>query len=209
MTHITGVEPSQILLFPEAADDYVSADNLARFLDAFVDELDLAAVGFARVAPKAAGRPGHAPSDLLKPHIYGYLNRVWSGHQLEPECNRNSEIIRLLAEKVAQIQDPAIAHPQIRKFFELTRKAAQSPLNLPIKDALEAFISYDQKRSAFDSTDDWRVMLSEELIHHAKCIRVDAKHGNADAYEPSLLHAEKIIREIYSAPQMLDAADET
>ena len=52
-------------------------------------------------------------------------------------------------------------------------------------------------------------MLSEELIHHAKCIRVDAKHGNADAdaYEPSLLHAEKIIRKIYSALRMLDAAE--
>jgi transposase len=207
MTHITGVEPPQILLFPEAVDDYASADNPVRFIDGFVDELDLAAAGIARVAPKAAGRPGYAPSDLLKPHIYGYLNRVWSGHQLEIECSHNIEIIWLLAEKVAQIQEPTIAHPQIRKFLELTRKAAQPPLNLPIKDAVDAFLSYAEKRCAPDSTDDWRVMLSEELIHHAKCIRVDAKHGNGDAYEPSLLHAEKIIRKIYSAPQMLDAAE--
>ncbi len=32
-----------MLLLPEAVDDYVDADNPVRFIDAFVDELDLAA----------------------------------------------------------------------------------------------------------------------------------------------------------------------
>jgi transposase len=40
MTHISGFERSQILLLPEAVDDYVGADNPVRFIDAFVDELD-------------------------------------------------------------------------------------------------------------------------------------------------------------------------
>ena len=39
MTHISGFERSQILLLPEAVDDYVGADNAVRFIDAFVDEL--------------------------------------------------------------------------------------------------------------------------------------------------------------------------
>jgi hypothetical protein len=69
MTHITGFERSQLLLLPEAVDDYVSADNPVRFIDAFIDELDLAAAGFIRVAPKATGRPGYAPGDLLKLYI--------------------------------------------------------------------------------------------------------------------------------------------
>ena len=56
MTHISGFERSQILLLPEAVDDYVGADNPVRFIDAFVDELDLAAAGFSRVEPKATGR---------------------------------------------------------------------------------------------------------------------------------------------------------
>ena len=58
MTHISGFERSQILLLPEAVDDYVGADNPVRFIDAFVDELDLSAAGFVRVAAKATGRPG-------------------------------------------------------------------------------------------------------------------------------------------------------
>ena len=63
-------------MLPEAVDDYVGTDNPVRFIDAFVDGLDLAAAGFLRVEAKATGRPGYAPGDLLKLYIYGYLNRV-------------------------------------------------------------------------------------------------------------------------------------
>jgi transposase len=45
MTYITGHDRSQLLLLPEAVDDYVGADNPVRFIDTFVDGLDLAAAG--------------------------------------------------------------------------------------------------------------------------------------------------------------------
>jgi hypothetical protein len=45
MTHIAGFERDQLLLLPEAVDDYVDADNPVRFIDAFVDGLDLAVAG--------------------------------------------------------------------------------------------------------------------------------------------------------------------
>jgi transposase len=96
MIHISGFERSQLLLLPEAIDDYVDADNPVRFIDAFVDGLDLAKAGFARVAPKATGRPSYAPGDLLKLYIYGYLNRTRSSRRLEAECHRNIEVIWLL-----------------------------------------------------------------------------------------------------------------
>ena len=96
MTHISGFERSQLLLLPEAIDDYVAADNPVRFIDAFVDGLDLKAAGFWRVEAKATGRPGYAPGDLLKLYIYGYLNRVRSSRRLEAECHRNIEVIWLL-----------------------------------------------------------------------------------------------------------------
>ena len=76
MAHILGHDRSQLLLLPEAVDDYVAADNPVRFIEAFVDGSDLAALGFIGTVPKATGRPGYAPADLLKPYIYGYLNRV-------------------------------------------------------------------------------------------------------------------------------------
>src|ERR1700682_3590266 len=96
MTHISGLDRSEMFLLPEAVDDYVDADNPGRFIDAFVDELDLSAAGFVRVAAKATGRPGYSPADLLKLYIYGYLNRVRSSRRLETESHRNIEVIWLL-----------------------------------------------------------------------------------------------------------------
>src|SRR3954467_2315133 len=96
MAHLPGHDRSQLLLLPEAVDDYVAADNPVRFIEAFVDGLDLAALGFIGTVPKVTGRPGYAPADLLKLYIYGYLNRVRSSRRLEAETHRNIEVIWLL-----------------------------------------------------------------------------------------------------------------
>jgi transposase len=96
MTHLTGPDRSQTLLLPESLDEYVGAENPVRFIDAFVEGLDLAVAGFTRVTPKIIGRPGYAPKDLLKLYIYGYLNRVRSSRRLEAETHRNIEVIWLL-----------------------------------------------------------------------------------------------------------------
>src|SRR4051794_1384129 len=52
MAHISGHDRSQTLLFPESVDDYVDPDNPVRFIDAFVDGLDLTAAGFVGVDAK-------------------------------------------------------------------------------------------------------------------------------------------------------------
>src|SRR6202044_2772932 len=96
MPHITGHDRCQTLLLPESLDEYVGAENPVRFIDAFVEGLDLAEAGFARVTSQQTGRPGYAPADLLKLYIYGYLNRVRSSRRLEAETRRNLEVIWLL-----------------------------------------------------------------------------------------------------------------
>src|SRR5438105_89043 len=96
MVHLLGQDRSQTLLLPESLDDYVGPENPVRFIEAFVEGLDLAASGFGRVQAKQTGRPGYAPADLLKLYIYGYLNRVRSSRRLEAETHRNIEVIWLL-----------------------------------------------------------------------------------------------------------------
>ena len=96
MPHIIGHDRSQLLLLPESLDDYVGPENPVRFIEAFVDGLDLAAAGFARVEPKDTGRPSYLPADFLKLYIYGYLNRIRSSRRLEAETHRNVEVIWLL-----------------------------------------------------------------------------------------------------------------
>ena len=93
MGHISGEDRSQLLLLPDTVDDYVGPDNPVRFIDAFVDSLDLEEPGFQRVRPNDKGRPGYDPADLLKLYIYGYLTRVRSSRRLEVETYRNLEVI--------------------------------------------------------------------------------------------------------------------
>ncbi len=96
MKHIQGTPRAQTLLLPACVDDYVGPDNVVRFIEAFVDSLDLATAGFGRTLPKATGRPGYDPGDLLKLYIYGYLNRVRFSRRLEAETHRNLEVIWLM-----------------------------------------------------------------------------------------------------------------
>lgn len=96
MAYIEGHARDQALLLPASVEDYVSADNAVRFIDAFVEDLDLGEAGFLRTRPKATGRPGYSPRDMLKLYLYGYLNRVRSSRRLETEATRNLELIWLL-----------------------------------------------------------------------------------------------------------------
>ncbi len=86
---------TQGFLLPESIDEYVSADNPVRVIEAFVEELDLGGLGFDRVQPEATGRPGYHPSTLLKIYLYGYLNRIQSSRRLEREAQSNLELMWL------------------------------------------------------------------------------------------------------------------
>jgi len=92
---IEGDDRGQGMLLPELLDDYVAEDNPVRVVDVFVEELDLACLGFARVIPAKTGRPAYRPALLLKLYIYGYLNRIQSSRRLEREAQRNVELMWL------------------------------------------------------------------------------------------------------------------
>jgi transposase len=96
LSFIKGTPRSDVLLFPQAIDDYISADNPVRFIDAFVDGLNLQELGFSRTQPAHPGRPAYDPADLLKLYIYGYTNRTRSSRLLERETHRNLELIWLM-----------------------------------------------------------------------------------------------------------------
>ncbi len=126
---IEGADRGQWTLLPESLDDWIAEDNPVRAIDAFVDALDLAELGF-KVQPAETGRPSFHPSVHLKLYIYGYLNRVQSSRRLEREAGRNLEVIWLLGRLVPD--DKVIADfrkdngPAIRKvcarFVDLCRK---------------------------------------------------------------------------------------
>ena len=106
MGFIHGVNRHEEILFPERLDDYMAEENLVRFIDAFVDHLNLTTLGFQRATPAATGRPAYHPADLLKLSIYGYLYRLRSSRRLGQETHRNVELG--LDHRVGHFRPPSI-----------------------------------------------------------------------------------------------------
>jgi transposase len=92
---VEGSDRGQSTLFPECVADWIGEDNPVRVIEVFVEELDLAELGFGGVDPEVTGRPSYHPAVLLKLYIYGYLNRVQSSRRLEREAGRNIEVMWL------------------------------------------------------------------------------------------------------------------
>jgi len=130
MAHIGGQSRDQLVLFPTTLNEAVSSDHLVRVIDAFVDSLDLAGMGFSKVEAEEMGRPPYAPGDLLKLYLYGYVNRVRSSRGLEREARRNVEVMWLIGGLIPvfkTIADFRKDHPEAivavcRDFIQFCRK---------------------------------------------------------------------------------------
>jgi transposase len=96
MRYIQGTDRDQVTLLPEIMDDYVSDNNPVRFIEAFVDNLDMNELSFTYATTKHTGRKPYNPKALLKLYIYGYLNKTRSSRQLEKATHRNIELIWLM-----------------------------------------------------------------------------------------------------------------
>src|SRR5213595_3604779 len=126
---IDGEDRMQQALLPHSLEDYVGEENPVRVIEVFIDELDLAALGFSGMRPAVTGRPAYHPSTLLKIYLYGYLNRVQSSRRLEREAQRNIELMWLtgrLAPDFKTIADfrkdnGAAIQSVCRQFVELCR----------------------------------------------------------------------------------------
>lgn len=93
--YIGGDNRNQSMLLPAAIDDYVSPASPVRAIDAFVDGLDLAALGFKVRTDSSEGRSSYDPGTLLKLYLWGYLKRTRSSRGLETACGENLQAIWL------------------------------------------------------------------------------------------------------------------
>lgn len=94
MRYIEGTNRDQLSLFENKLDEIISEDHVVRFIDAYVDKLDLEKIGIKNIDEKK-GRPGYSPYLYLKIYIFSYLNRTRSSRKIERECKRNIELIWL------------------------------------------------------------------------------------------------------------------
>ena len=94
MQHIIGIARNQMVF--TSLEQNISDDNPVRFIDAFVQNIDLEALDFELQTLKTEGRPSYSTKIFLKIYLYGYLNGLRSSRKLEKECVRNIELQWLL-----------------------------------------------------------------------------------------------------------------
>ena len=94
MPYISGIDRNQMLLF--SFNDFVPQDSPVRLIDAFVSHLDLNKLDYITFVPSSRGQQPYDRADLIKLHIYGYMNGIRSSRKLATEASRNLELIWLV-----------------------------------------------------------------------------------------------------------------
>ena len=179
---IVGTCRTQATLFPDSLDDYINDENAIRVIDAFIDSLDLAILGFKTV-PADTGRPAYHPSTLLKLFVYGYLNRVQSSRRLEREAGRNVELMWLLG---------GLA-PDFKTIADFRKDNGKG-----IKNTCRTFIGLCREMNMFSD--------AVVAIDGSKFKAVNSKENN---YTPKKLqfHIERVEKHIDDYLKQLDATD--
>src|SRR6476659_1347650 len=121
-------------LFPRALEDWVRADDPARYIRAFVDSLDLremAGEEWAQVTEDPNGRPHYAFDLLLEVWLYGYLYNIRSARKLERACRQMMPLVWL-----AGMWEPD--HNTLWRFWTRYRHALKKVFVSSVRVALEA-----------------------------------------------------------------------
>ena len=107
----------------KSLEDFIEKDNAVRFIDAFVEKLELDKLFFINKTVKVEGRPSFTNQLFLKIYFYGYLNGIRSSRKLAKECARNIEMQWLcngLTPNYHSIADFRKVNPQaLRNTFKL------------------------------------------------------------------------------------------
>jgi transposase len=185
---VEGADRGQSTLLPECLDDFIDESNPVRVIDAFVDALDLAEMGFGGAEPSATGRPSYHPSIHLKLYIYGYLNRVQSSRRLEREAARNVEVMWLLGRLAPDHKTIADFRkdngPAIRKvcawFVELCREMGLlTKASVAIDGSKFKAVNNRDKNFTRGKVDRRRAQLEESIARYL------GQLDTADLQEPS------------------------
>lgn len=144
MAYIVGVDRNQVRMVTTSLDDIIDKDNSVRVIDAYVESLDLKDLGFTEYSGSNKGQSPYRRSDLLKLHIYGYLNKIRSSRALEVETKRNLELMWL-------INSITPDHGTIAGFVQKNKEAFHNTLrNLTL--ILKGWGLIDGKLIAIDGT---------------------------------------------------------
>jgi transposase len=218
MHFIQGADRQQMQFI--SLDDSISSDNAVRILDAFVDKVDLAQLGFTSAVHKSEGRPPFEPAVLLKLYLYGYLNRIRSSRRLQTECVRNIELQWLLQQLTPNYhtianfrRDNAAALKALFKLFVLFLRdqqlisgdliavdgskfrAQNSKKNNYNQKKIDRHIAYIEEKAAaylqdLDSCDEVEATCSSEITSNKEKVQQELKKLKARKEKYQLLETQ-------------------
>jgi transposase len=92
----TNFDRTQMSFYVDTLDEMIGKENAVRFIDMFVDSLELAELGFKFTNSNSEGQAPFNPADMLKIYIYSYNNKIRSSRRIMRECSRNIELMWLV-----------------------------------------------------------------------------------------------------------------
>jgi transposase len=211
---VEGANRGQSTLLPECLDDWIDDENPVRVIDAFVDALDLAGLGFDGVEPAATGRPGFHPSVLLKLYIYGYLNRVQSSRRLEREAGRNLELLWLLGRLVPDHKtiadfrkDNGLALRKVcARFVELCREMGLlATASVAIDGSKFKAVNNRDRNFTKGKVERRRAQLEESVARYLSQLDTADRQDPAEALAAKTTHLKEKLVKLDSEMQRLEA----
>lgn len=121
---------SQVFLLPPSLEDWIPQDHPARFIDAFVQSLDLPGLGF-EVGHAPTGRPSYSAQLLLSVYLYCYFDRIRSLRRMEQACLDNIAVMWLTGNEHPD-------HNTLWRFFRDNKKAIRKVVKQSVKVAASA-----------------------------------------------------------------------
>ena len=121
---------SQVFLLPPSLEDWVPEDHPARFIDAFVESLDLPRLGF-EVGHAPTGRPRYSAQLLLSVYLYCYFDRIRSLRRMERACVENVAVMWLTGNEHPD-------HNTLWRFFRDNKEAIRKVLKQSVRVAADA-----------------------------------------------------------------------
>jgi len=208
-------------LFPPALEDWVKADDPARYIRTFVDSLDLKEIAgpeWVEAVEDPDGRPHYAFDLLLKVWLYGYLYNIRSSRKLERACRQMMPLVWL-----AGRLEPD--HNTLWRFWKRYRHALKKVFVKSVRVALEANLvgmvlqavdgtkiaSAASRRSAWHRADLKKILAAvDERIDKLEQEIAAAKEGSAELDDrlPTKLQDEAQLRsKVMEALKTLEAAE--
>jgi transposase len=189
----------QMDLLPQSLEDWVPWDHPARFLRAFVDELNLEKLGFEG-RKSAEGRPSYANDLLLKVWLYGYLTRIRSTRELERACREHMSLLWLTGRHTPD-------HNTLWRFFRENRRALREVFRAGVRVAVEQGL-VGMVCHAVDGTK-IRAVASSRTVGHRNQLEKARREVEASiaAMEAALEKAEEEESGEYRLPERLQKAE--